>query len=150
MRAADNALKLREGLSCAGHGTERLEQVMLWAEGLDPYPEEERGEERMVRGCVSRVWLCLRLEDGVCRFFVDADSPMVKGLAGLVVRLYHHASPEEVASLELKIVDYLNLNRLLSPTRLRSLDRIQAAARRLAAALATARAKRPAGVDRLS
>jgi cysteine desulfuration protein SufE len=46
--------------------------------------ESERIDSNLVPGCSSRVWLVGEVNDGVCRFRMDADSPLVKGLAALL------------------------------------------------------------------
>ena len=60
---------------------ERLAAVTGRGKKWPGLAEEERTDERLVPGCSSRVWLVGEMQDGVCRFRMDADSPLVKGLA---------------------------------------------------------------------
>jgi cysteine desulfuration protein SufE len=94
--------------------------------------DAERTEAALVPGCSSRVWLVGEVSEGVCRFRMDADSPLVKGLAALLCELYDGAPPGEVAALEPELATALGLDRMLSPTRLHGLASIRAAIRRFA------------------
>jgi cysteine desulfuration protein SufE len=96
---------------------ERLAVATTWKTTLEPLREEERVDARLVRGCVSRVWLAAEIEEGRCRFRVDADSPLVRGLARLLCGIYDGATPEEVAAEEPLVLEELGILRNLSPTR---------------------------------
>lgn len=96
-----------------------------------PAPVEPT-DAALVPGCSSRVWLVGELREGVCRFRMDADSPLVKGLAALLCELYDGAPPAEVAATEPELIAQLGLDRMLSPTRLHGFASIRAAIRRFA------------------
>jgi cysteine desulfuration protein SufE len=65
---------------------------------------------------------------------MDADSPLVKGLAALVCELFEGQAPAEIASAQPRLFEALGLDRMLSPTRLNGVAQIQAAVQRFAAA----------------
>jgi len=96
---------------------ERLTVAMGWKTGMAPLHEVERTEENRVRGCVSRVWLAAGMEEGRCRFRVDADSPLVRGLVGMLCGIYDGATPDEVAAEEPTALEEAGILRNLSPTR---------------------------------
>lgn len=98
-----------------------------------PAPHE-RADAMLVPGCSSRVWLTGEISEGVCRFRMDADSPLVKGLAALLCELYDGAPAAEVVSVEPELATALGLDRMLSPTRLNGFANIRAAIRRFAEA----------------
>jgi cysteine desulfuration protein SufE len=87
-------------------------------------PEAERREEDLVPGCVSRVWLTGKIVDDTLELSWDADSPLVKGLAGLVCRVYRGAPPNKAAEHRTDILAGLKLDRQLSPTRLNGLENV--------------------------
>ena len=113
---------------------ERLGAVVDWARRLSPLADSEKIDAHRVPGCVSRVWLIGSLEEGRCRFRIDADSALVKGLAALVCAPYDGAAPAEAASFSADILDALALSSRLSPTRLHGLAQVQRAIRAFAAA----------------
>jgi len=87
-------------------------------------PAEQRLDVHRVPGCVSRVWLIGRVEDGRCRWLMDAESPLVKGIVALLCELTDGAEAAEVAAFEPGIVAALGLDRQLSPTRLNGLANV--------------------------
>jgi cysteine desulfuration protein SufE len=101
---------------------------------LPPLPESERLETNLVPGCSSRVWLAKEFANGHCHFRVDADSPIVKGLAALLCELYDDAAPADIVAWESEqdILEGLRIERMLSPTRLNGLASIRAAIRAFA------------------
>lgn len=113
---------------------ERLAWVVDRVRKIPPLPESKKTEENRVQGCVSRVWLIGSVEDGVCRFLVDADSTLVKGLAWLLCEVADGATPSEVATFDIRILEQLRLSDQLSPTRLNGLEQVQRRIRELAAA----------------
>lgn len=98
-----------------------------------PAPSEaERIDAALVPGCSSRVWLVGEVVNGVCRFRMDADSPLVKGLAALLCELYDGEKAADIVATEPDIAMALGLDRMLSPTRLNGFASVRAAIRRFA------------------
>ncbi len=96
---------------------ERLTVAISWKTGMQPLRQEERTDANLVRGCVSRVWLAAGMDEGRCRFRMDADSPLVRGLAGILCGIYDGATPREVMIEEPLVLEELGILRNLSPTR---------------------------------
>jgi cysteine desulfuration protein SufE len=96
---------------------ERLAVATSWKTTMERLTEEERTEGNLVRGCASRVWLVGAREGGRCRFRVDADSPLVGGLARMLCGIYDGATAEEVVEEEPAVLEELGILRNLSPTR---------------------------------
>jgi len=113
---------------------ERLAWVVDRARKVPALADSEKTEENRVQGCVSRVWLVGTVEEGQCRFRVDADSTLVKGLAWLLCEVADAASPAEVAAFEIRILEELHLADQLSPTRRNGLEQVQRRIREFAAA----------------
>ena len=116
---------------------ERMSAIVASCAGSG-IPVVARFEEDLVPGCVSRVWLTAALQDRSLKLFHDADSPLVKGLAGLICRVYEGTAPTEAAAHETNILAALQLDRQLSPTRLHGLEQVARKILALAAALAAA------------
>ncbi len=92
-----------------------------------------RREEDLVPGCVSRVWLGGGASGGWMVLEWDAESPLVRGLAGLICRVYEQSSQHEVRGFSTSILTKLGLDRQLSPTRLRGLAAVECRIHELAA-----------------
>lgn len=89
-------------------------------------PQEQRVDSNRVPGCVSNVWLVPEVIDGSCHFASDADSPMVKGLVGLLCEVYEGGTPADVAATEPGLWEPLRFHKLLSPTRVNGLAAVRA------------------------
>lgn len=89
-------------------------------------PPEQRIDGNRVQGCVSAVWLVPSVNEGRCHFAYDADSPMVKGLVGLMCEVYEGGTPTEVAATEPSLWEPLGFHKLLSPTRVNGLAAVRA------------------------
>jgi cysteine desulfuration protein SufE len=95
---------------------------------------EQKSDELLVPGCVSRVWVQGTIEDNRTCFRCAADSPMVLGLVALLCTLYTDADPGEVVVIEPRIWEACGLTKVLSPTRLNGLAAVRARMRQIAAA----------------
>lgn len=95
--------------------------------------ESEKCDANRVEGCVSAVWLVGGSEDGICQFRSDADSAIVRGVAGLFCDLFSGAPALEAAEFDPALLDKLKIADQLSPTRRRGAERICARIRQIAA-----------------
>ncbi|HQQ94730.1 MAG TPA: SufE family protein [Bacteroidia bacterium] len=74
-------------------------------------------EDRLIKGCQSRVWLNSEFRDGKVIFTADSDAIITKGLVALMVRVLSDQLPEDIVKAELKFIDRIGLKEHLSPTR---------------------------------
>lgn len=117
---------------------ERLSVLVSRAIG-HKLPEDQKTDPHRVHGCISRVWLVANMENGLCTFRCDADSPLVKGLVALLCDLYTGAIPEDVIRVDPEVIEKCGLDRLLSPTRLNGLRSVRARIRDLAMLMQSSR-----------
>ena len=134
MTLADHQRTLIAKLSIIEDAHERLAAITSRAKKWPVPAEDERTDERLVRGCSSRVWFVGEVRDGRCHFRIDADSPLVKGIATLLCEVYEGGTPEEVLAVEPEIIAGLGIDRMLSPTRLNGLAAVRNTIREFAAA----------------
>jgi cysteine desulfuration protein SufE len=118
---------IRATLGAIDDPQERLAVAMSWKTGLRALRPEERTEANLVRGCASRVWLAAEMEEERCRFRLDADSPLVRGLAALLCGIYDGATPREVTAEEPVVLEEVGILRNLSPTRQNGLAAVRRA-----------------------
>lgn len=117
---------------------DKIEYILDRGRRLPPFPEAERVDANLVRGCQSRVWLVARRDPvtGRIRFLADSDAFIVKGLIALLLQLYDDRTPEEILANPPKVLDEVGLTLFLTPGRSSGLAsmiaRIQAEARALA------------------
>ncbi|MBM3874018.1 MAG: SufE family protein [Verrucomicrobia bacterium] len=76
-----------------------------------------RTDERLVPGCVSRLWLMSEWREGLCYFHMDAEARISKGLAALVCEFYSGEHPADVLTTEPTFIQEIGLSRMISPNR---------------------------------
>ena len=96
---------------------DKYEYLIELGKSLEPFPEEKKTEDRLIKGCQSRVWLDSELRDGRLYFWADSDAIITKGIISLLIGVYSGCTPEEIASDDFGFVGEIGLKENLSPTR---------------------------------
>ena len=96
---------------------DKYEYLIDLGRRLEPFPEELKTDDRLIRGCQSRVWLDTREEDGRLYFRADSDAIITKGIISLLIGVYSGRMAAEIAADDFAFVDKLGLRENLSPTR---------------------------------
>ena len=96
---------------------DKYEYLIELGKNLGDYPEDRKTEDRLIKGCQSRVWLDYRMEDGKVVFNADSDAIITKGIISLLIKIYSGRRPEEIVSSDFSVVDRIGLKENLSPTR---------------------------------
>jgi cysteine desulfuration protein SufE len=85
---------------------------------LPAFPEQLRTEQNIVKGCQSQVWLSAELNDqGQMILHGDSDALIVKGLVGLLLKVYSGATPAEILVTPPEFLRALGFEGNLSPSR---------------------------------
>ena len=89
---------------------------------LPDFPEREKKDENLVKGCQSRVWLIKEPEkqngDLKLKFSADSDSQIVKGLIAVLLSVYSQKTPSEILNSDIdRILQDLELEKHLSGNR---------------------------------
>ncbi|MDP1799782.1 MAG: SufE family protein [Bacteroidota bacterium] len=95
----------------------KYEHLIDIGKSLPLIKEEFKTEDRIIKGCQSRVWLNSELKDGKVVYTADADAIITKGMVALMVRVLSGHKAEEIVKADLKFVDTIGLKEHLSPTR---------------------------------
>ena len=96
---------------------DKYEYLIELGKNLGDYPEDRKTEDRLIKGCQSRVWLDYRMEDGKIVFNADSDAIITKGIISLLIKIYSGRRPDEIVSSDFSVVDRIGLKENLSPTR---------------------------------
>ena len=105
----------------------RFQQVIEHGEAMAPFDDAEKTDDRLVRGCQSRVWLDAGADAGAFHVRADSESQLVRGLASLLVRVYDGLPADEAATAELWFPREIGLAEHLSPNRANGLDAMRRA-----------------------
>ena len=96
---------------------DKYEYLIELGKALEAYPEEQKTEEKLIKGCQSRVWLDYELKDGKLYFRADSDAIITKGIISLLISVYSGRTPAEIAADDFGFIDQIGLKENLSPTR---------------------------------
>ena len=111
---------------------DKYEYLIELGKNLEVFHEEQKTEDKLIKGCQSRVWLDYELRDGLLHFTADSDAIITKGIISLLISVYSDRTPAEIAADDFSFVESLGLKENLSPTRANGLvsmiDTIRAAA----------------------
>jgi cysteine desulfuration protein SufE len=133
MRLAAHQQILMDELLHLDDPQERLAAAVDRARRAARLAPEERIAAHRVPGCSSTVWVVTAVRDGRCYFRSDADSPVVRGLVGLLADYFSDARPAEIAASTVDPLEVLQINRMLTPTRQHGLAAVRAYLRAFAA-----------------
>lgn len=96
---------------------DKYEYLIELGKGLQPFPEDKKTEDRLIKGCQSRVWLDCEKRDGRLWFTADSDAIITKGIISLLIDVYSGCTPEEISGDDFAFLEEIGLRENLSPTR---------------------------------
>lgn len=96
---------------------DKYEYLIDLGKNLEAYPEECKTEDKLIKGCQSRVWLDYKVQDGRIYLKADSDAIITKGIISLLISVYSGRTPEEIASSDFGFIEKIGLKENLSPTR---------------------------------
>ncbi len=112
---------------------DKYEYLIELGKSLSSYPEEKKTDDRLIKGCQSRVWLDYKVEGGRIWFNADSDAIITKGIISLLIKIYSGRRPEEILSSDFSVIEKIGLKENLSPTRANGLVSMIARIREIAA-----------------
>ena len=96
---------------------DKYEYLIELGKSLEPFPEEGKTEDKLIKGCQSRVWLDSKIEGGKIYFIADSDAIITKGIISLLISVYSGRTAEEIAADDFSFIGKIGLKENLSPTR---------------------------------
>lgn len=96
---------------------DKYQYIIDLGKSLAPMSEELKTDDRLIKGCQSRVWLYTELKDGKVYFTADSDAIITKGLVALMVRVLSEHTAKEIVDAPLNFINEIGLKDHLSPTR---------------------------------
>mgnify|MGYP002623659010 FL=1 len=106
-----------EDFSMYDEWLDKYEYLIDLGHRLEPFPESLKTDDRLIKGCQSRVWLDARMEGDRLCFRADSDAIITKGIISLLIGVYSGRTAQEIAADDFSFVDRLGLRENLSPTR---------------------------------
>ena len=113
----DAQAEVVEDFSMYDEWLDKYEYLIDLGRRLEAFPEELKTDDRLIRGCQSRVWLDTVVEGDRLHFRADSDAIITKGIISLLIGVYSGRTAREIAEDDFSFVDRLGLRENLSPTR---------------------------------
>ncbi len=113
----DKIKEIHEKFGNFSNWEDKYRQLILYGKSLDSMSEDFKSEKFRVKGCQSQVWVYPELKEDKLFFHADSDALIVKGIVGLLVKVYSGETPETIIAhqpdflKELGISDHLSMNR---------------------------------------
>ena len=101
---------------------DKYEYLIELGKSLEVFPVELKTDDRLIKGCQSRVWLDVKAEDGKLFFRADSDAIITKGIISLLIQVYNGRTAAEICSDDFSFVEKIGLRENLSPTRANGLN----------------------------
>ena len=117
MTLEEKKQQIIEDFSVYDEWLDKYEYLIELGKSLEAFPEEKKTEDRLIKGCQSRVWLDAEKKDGKLFFTADSDAIITKGIISLLIGVYSGRTPEEIAADDFGFVQEIGLKENLSPTR---------------------------------
>lgn len=91
--------------------------IMELGDQLPKFPEEEKVDENIIKGCQSKVWLITREEGDKIQYLADSNTDITKGLISLLIRVLSGRTPQEILTAELDFIDKIGMGNIIGSQR---------------------------------
>jgi cysteine desulfuration protein SufE len=118
MRIADIENEIIEEFELFGDDWEgKYQHLIDLGKHLPLIDKQHKTDDRLIKGCQSRVWLHSELYDEKVVFTADSDAIITKGIVAILIRVFSAQTPEEIMQADARFIDDIGLKEHLSPTR---------------------------------
>jgi cysteine desulfuration protein SufE len=118
MRIAEIENEIIEEFELFGDDWEgKYEHLIDFGNHLPLIEKQHKTDDKLIKGCQSRVWLHVELHNEKVVFTADSDAIITKGIVAILIRVFSGQTPEEIMQADLKFIDDIGLKEHVSPTR---------------------------------
>ena len=96
---------------------QRYEYMIDLGKSLPLIDENLKTDDKLIKGCQSKVWLNAEIEDSKIIFTADSDAIITKGIIAVLVRVFSNQKPQAILEANTDFIDEIGLKEHLSPTR---------------------------------
>ncbi|WP_114748876.1 SufE family protein [Pleomorphovibrio marinus] len=91
--------------------------IMELGDKLPPFPEEEKKEDNIIKGCQSKVWLITKTEGDKVVYLADSNTDITKGLISLLIRVLSYRKADEILDSDLYFIDKIGMGSIIGSQR---------------------------------
>ncbi len=109
--------ELIEEFSMFDDWMQRYEYMIDLGKTMPLIEDNLKTDEKLIKGCQSKVWLHSELTDNKVVFTADSDAIITKGIVAILIRTFSNQSPQDILDANTEFIDEIGLKEHLSPTR---------------------------------
>ena len=95
----------------------KYEHLIELGKSLPKIKEAYKTDDRLIKGCQSKVWLHSEKQGDEIIYTADSDAIITKGMVALMIRVLSHQMPQTILQSNLDFINKIGLTEHLSPTR---------------------------------
>lgn len=96
---------------------QKYQQLLWYANKLEPMAAADKNPNNKVHGCVSQVFITADYSDGKVTYHGDSDAQLVKGLVGLLITGLNGLPPADIIAVQPDFIEETGLKVSLTPSR---------------------------------
>lgn len=96
---------------------DRLFYIIDLAKHITSLPAELRTDDRLVKGCMSKIWIDVGVVDKLVKVYYDSDAMITKGITSIICDCFTGISIEEAKKITKQDIELLGIRQLLTAQR---------------------------------
>ena len=96
---------------------DKYEHLIELGKSLPLIDSSHKKDDKLIKGCQSKVWLHAELDSDKVLFTADSDAIITKGIIAVLIRVFSNQTPQEIIQADTSFIDEIGLKEHLSPTR---------------------------------
>ena len=96
---------------------EKYEYIIELGKDLPIIDDSAKTDDKIIKGCQSKVWMNSKLVDDKVVYTADADAIIAKGIIALLIHVLSGQNPTDIVEAKLNFISVIGLQEHLSPTR---------------------------------
>lgn len=106
-----------DNLNMFDNGTDRLAYLVELAKKSTTLPKELRTDDRLVDGCMSKIWIDVGVVEDKVKVYYDSDAMITKGITSIVADCFTDIPVAEAKKITHDDFQSLNIAQLLTQQR---------------------------------
>tara|TARA_E500000178_G_scaffold356632_1_gene436351 strand:- start:70231 stop:70626 length:396 start_codon:yes stop_codon:yes gene_type:complete len=96
---------------------DRLMYMIDLAKDVTSLPQELRTNDRLVKGCMSQIWIDVGVVNNSVKVYYDSDAMITKGITSIICDCFSDITVEQAKSITKQDIETLGIRELLTAQR---------------------------------
>jgi cysteine desulfuration protein SufE len=96
---------------------DRLMYIIDLAKNTTSLPKDLRTEDRLVRGCMSQIWIDVGLVENTVKVYYDSDAMITKGITSIICDCFSDITLAHAKQITKEQIETLGIRQLLTAQR---------------------------------